>query len=238
MDMLLMAAAVMAFAPALLVMYLVLKKYTYPAVEQPFFSDPTFFTLFSIALIVGTITFAMYTYVWASIIYAILFAVVEILIFVVVFNLKRFRGKSDTVFYGYGFGLGFGCTFAFGFIYFIARSAINLGSDIDIAGYVMLFLYGFAFILAFAAIGTTVGEGIARHRVMEFAMQSMFFNVAFALVMTASFQSSNDIMVWVCLIVAFLISAGYFYRTVVVKLSSVVKDVLRMEGKKRDDVPK
>ncbi len=93
MEMLLMAAAIMAFAPTLLVMYLVLKKYTYPAVEQPFFSDPTFFILFSIALVTGTILFAFYTYVWSSIIYAILFAVIEILACVVVFNLKRFRAN-------------------------------------------------------------------------------------------------------------------------------------------------
>lgn len=238
MEMLLMAAAIMAFAPTLLVMYLVLKKYTYPAVEQPFFSDPTFFILFSIALVTGTILFAFYTYVWSSIIYAILFAVIEILACVVVFNLKRFRGKSDTVFYGYGFGLGIGCTFAFGFIYFIAKSAMNFGSSIDAIGYLQLFLYGLGYVLAFAAIGTTIGEGIARHRVMEFAMQAMFFNVAFTLVLTASFMSSSDLMVWACTIVALLISVGYFYRIVVQNLSNVVRDVLRMEGKKRDDIPK
>ena len=93
------------------------------------------------------------------------------------------------------------------------------------------------YIMTFASVGTTIGEGIARHRVMEFAMQAMFINVAITLIMTASFWSSEDILVWVCALAALLMSAGYFYRTMVIKLSGVVRDVLRMEGKKRE-VPK
>ena len=100
MEILMLAAAVMAFAPTLILMYAILRKYTYPAVEQPFFSDPTFFILFTIALVAGTILFAVYTWVWVSILYAILFAVVEILVIVVVFNLKRFRGKVGYRVYG------------------------------------------------------------------------------------------------------------------------------------------
>ncbi len=238
MDSLLMTAAIMAFVPTLAVMYLILRKYTYPAVEQPFFSDPTFFMMFSIALVVGTILFAFYTYVLANIVYAILFAVVEVMVFVVVFNLKRFRGKSDTVFYGYGFGLGVGCTFAFGFIYFIAKSAVDIGSNPDLSGYLLLLVYGVSYVLTLSSIGTTIGEGIARHRVMEFAMQSMFILVAFTLILTASFMSSTDLMMWICAIVALVLSILYFYRMMVVNLSSVVRDVLRMEGKKRNDIPK
>ncbi|MFA6805538.1 MAG: hypothetical protein WCQ23_05375 [Candidatus Methanomethylophilaceae archaeon] len=237
MEILMLAAAVMAFAPTLILMYAILRKYTYPAVEQPFFSDPTFFILFTIALVAGTILFAVYTWVWVSILYAILFAVVEILVIVVVFNLKRFRGKSDTVFYGYGFGLGVGCTFAFGFIYYLAKSASGMDSDLTVVDYILMFVYGLTYIMTFASVGTTIGEGIARHRVMEFAMQAMFINVAITLIMTASFWSSGDILVWVCALAALLMSAGYFYRTMVIKLSGVVRDVLRMEGKKRE-VPK
>lgn len=233
MDMLMGAAAIMAFAPTLLLMYAILKKYTYPAVEQPFFSDPTFFILFSVSLVAGTLLFAFYTYLFSNIIYAIMMAIVEVLVMVVVFNLKRFRGKSDTVFYGYGFGLGMGCTFAFGFIFFIAKQTANFESAVDIPGFIMLFVYGLSFIFTLAAVGTTVGEGIARHRVMEFSLKAILINASFVLVMTASFMSTNSIMMYAGMVAALLLSAGFFYRTMVVNLPGVVRDVLRQEGIKR-----
>ena len=51
MDIILYVAGIMAFAPTLALMYAVLRKYTYPAVEQPFFSDPAFFSLFVVGLV-------------------------------------------------------------------------------------------------------------------------------------------------------------------------------------------
>lgn len=238
MDALLAAAALMAFLPTLLLMYSVLRKYTYPAVSQPFFSDPSFFFLFSMGLLAGTALLAVYTYIWLSLVYVMLFALVEVLAFTALFNLKRFRGGSDTVFYGYGFGLGVGCTFALGFIYFIARTSLQIGVDVDIPGYVQLAIYGLVHILAFSAIGTTVAEGMARHRVLEFALQALLLNVALALVLKASFLASSATVMWLCAIAALAIAAGYFYRNVVRNLSRVVRDVLKADGKKRDDIPR
>ncbi|MDR0888110.1 MAG: hypothetical protein LBM39_02870, partial [Candidatus Methanoplasma sp.] len=102
-------AAVMAFAPTLILMYVVLKNYTYPKVEQPFFSDPTLFGLFAVGLIAGTLLFAAYTWFDPSnMIYMILFAAIQCFALVAIINLKRFHGKSDSVFYGFGLGLGVG----------------------------------------------------------------------------------------------------------------------------------
>ena len=41
MDMSMGIAGAVALGGALALMYVVLRKYTYPAVEQPFFSDPS-----------------------------------------------------------------------------------------------------------------------------------------------------------------------------------------------------
>ena len=46
-------AALIGIAPAMILMYAVLRKYTYPAVEKPFFSDPYFFGLFVVGMIAG-----------------------------------------------------------------------------------------------------------------------------------------------------------------------------------------
>ncbi|MBR1888767.1 MAG: hypothetical protein IJ810_02270 [Candidatus Methanomethylophilus sp.] len=44
-------AAALAFIPALLLMYLLLRPYTYPQTEYPYFSDPSFFMLFDVCLV-------------------------------------------------------------------------------------------------------------------------------------------------------------------------------------------
>lgn len=242
MDTILYAAAIFAFAPTLILMYAVLRRYTYPKVEQPFFSDPTFFGLFVVGLIAGTLLFAFYTYLSRfNIIHMALFSVVQCLAMVAVMNLKRFHGKSDSVFYGYGIGLGMGCTMAFGTIYYVG--SIIAGTEGDPIGafdMVWLFLIAVSYILILSALGTTVGEGIARLRPMEFAMQSIFVNVVFNLILVAAYNGTlnNELFLYLFTALALIVAAVYFYYIMHVKLSRVVRDVLRMEGKTRKDVPR
>lgn len=236
MDTLLYAAAILAFVPTLLLMYGVLKKYTYPAVEQPFFSDPSFFTLFAVGLVIGTLMFAFYTYLFMHMLYAIMFAALMVLVAMAVLNLKRYHGKSDTVFYGYGLGLGIGCTFAFGLVYYLSKAAEI--SSVGILDYVQLFVLGLSFLLTISSVGTTIGEGVARLRITEFVLKALLINVSFGVVMSATLLSSGSWMYYAGMAASLLLSAGYFYKTMVVNLSSVVRDVLKMEGKKRSDIPK
>lgn len=232
-------AALLAFAPTLLLMYVVLRKYTYPAVEQPFFSDPKFFGLFTVGLVEGTILLAVYTYLWTNMIFAILFAIIQCLAMVVVLNLRRFHGKSDTVFYGYGLGLGVGCTMAFGWIFYLGSEIIGNSDTLAVPDYLWLFTMGLANILILSSIGTMVGEGIARLRPMEFAFQGIFVGVLFQIMMVLSYSNSeNALLFYGCLIACLVVAAVCFYRTMYMNLSGVVKDVLKMEGKKRNDVPK
>lgn len=236
------AAAVMAFAPTLLLMYAVLRNYTYPKVQQPFFSDPALFGLFAIGLVAGTLLFAAYTWLnWSNMIYMALFAAIECLVMVAVLNLKRFHGKSDTVFYGYGLGLGIGCAFALGTAFYLGTAILGIddAGGVDAAGYIWLFIISASHVLMLSSIGTTVGEGIARLRPMEYALQAVMVNVVFALVLAAAYNSTESgIIFYASIIVAFVIAAANFYLTMHVRLSKVIRDVLRMEGNHRKDVPK
>ncbi|MGN0137007.1 MAG: hypothetical protein ACI381_00120, partial [Candidatus Methanomethylophilaceae archaeon] len=83
-------------------------------------------------------------------------------------------------------------------------------------------------------------EGIARHRVMEFALQALLLLVAYNLLLTGLMQAGGDggIMLYVCAIAMLVLSVAYFYRIMMVKLPGVVRDVLKMNGIKRDDIPK
>ncbi|MCL1978581.1 MAG: hypothetical protein FWG60_00245, partial [Methanomassiliicoccaceae archaeon] len=152
----------------------------------------------------------------------------------------------DSVFYGYGLGLGMGCTMAFGTIYYLGTAIAGAtiagaeGGPVDIQGYIWLLLISLSYVFILSAIGTTIGEGIARLRPMEFALQSIFVNAVFSLILWSAYVNSggSDILFYACIILAFAVAAVYFYYTMYVKLSGVVRDVLKMEGKTRKDVPK
>jgi hypothetical protein len=232
-------AAVLGLGAALALMYIVLRKYTYPAVEQPFFSDPSFFGLFTVGLVAGTGIFVGYTFFnegggWGSIVIAILFALIFELAKLVVLNLKRYHGKSDTVFYGFGLGIGVGGAFVFGFIFY--------GSSIEglPAGSWMLFaVIAVQTVLIHSATGMTIGEGIARRRPFEFLLQALIISVAYQLLISQMFvNGQSEMMVYAFLILSFLLAFGYFYHIVYMKLPVVIREVLRMEGKSRKDIPK
>lgn len=239
MDMTLGLAAVIGIAPAMILMYAVLRKYTYPAVEKPFFSDPSFFGLFVIGMISGTILFAVYTYFWGSVIInAILFAILECMIVLVILNLKRFHGKSDTVFYGYGIGLGFGATMSMGMIYFLMASVTSLGESVDASGYLILMVMAISKTLILSSVGLNIGEGVAKFRLMEFTAQAILVNMVYQLVMVPWFMYSGEWSGYLALLLGLVIALAYFYKSAFVDLPKVIRMVLRQEGKKRNDIPK
>ncbi|HKM13334.1 MAG TPA: hypothetical protein VJY42_00185 [Candidatus Methanomethylophilaceae archaeon] len=239
MDLTFGLAAVIGIAPAMVLMYIVLKKYTYPAVEKPFFSDPSFFGLFVVGMISGTILFAVYTYFWGNVIInAILFAILECMIVLVVLNLKRFHGKSDTVFYGYGLGLGFGATMSMGMIYFLMAIVTSSGESVDASGYIILMIMAISKTLILSAVGLTIGEGIAKLRLMEFTMQAILVNMVYQLVMVPWFMYSGEWSGYLALGLGLVIALAYFYKTAFLDLPRVIRMVLRQEGKKRNDIPK
>lgn len=224
-------AAVIGIAPAMIIMYAVLRKYTYPAVKDPFFSDPTFFMLFVVGLIAGTVLFSVYTRFMGNwILNAILFAVLESLIILVVINLKRFHGKSDTVFYGYGLGLGLGATMSMGMAYYL----LQIAGTVDALAIVTLLVMAVSKTMVLGAVGLTIGEAVAKKRIMEFTAQAVLVNMVFQLVLVPWFMYSA----YLALLLGLVIAAVYFYKTAFVSLPRVVREVLRQEGKKRDDMPR
>lgn len=232
-------AMVLGIGPALAVMYLVARNYTFPKVEQPFFSDATFFLLFFVGLVAGSVLFfAMRVMGFASnMIYMVLMSVVEVLAMVVIMNLKRFRGKSDSVFYGYALGLGMSSGLSMGICYSMTVLLGDIGLDASI---LILVVIAVTIVLIMGACGTNVGEGIARHRVTEFALQALLLLAAYNMLLTGLIQSGADggLMFYGCAVLMIVVSVAYFHRIMMVKLPGVIREVLKMEGKKRSDLPK
>ena len=238
MDFAMGLAAALGLGPALVLMYLVLRKYTYPAVESPFFSDPQFFKLFVVGLFEGTILFVVYSFYMRDPIMIVILAVIFEMAKFVVLNLKRFSGQSDTIFYGYGIGLGLGCAFAFGMIFYFSSQA-----TMDTLSWVMVVIMGLVYIFLQAAAGTTIGEGSARKKLWEFLFQVLMVAVIVNAMMAAFFalwmqgNTYGEILPWLPLLGALATSIGYFYYVHFIKLPAIVREILRNEARrpKTDD---
>ena len=225
-------AVTMAFVPALMLMYLMLRPYTYPATEYPYFSDPSFFMLFAVGLVAGTILFLVFSYILGNIITLIVYALIQVMVIVACMNLKRYRGKSDSIFYGYGFGLGAGATTGTGLIYWLANSADRLGGSLGFEDYLVLLILALAMILQFSSVGVTVGDGIARHIPMQYAVQAMIYNVVFwAVFWIALYNVDSTTYFILASIMCLAISAGYLMYAFKREVVLMVREVDRMNAK-------
>ena len=236
-------AGAFALGVALVLMYVVLRKYTYPAVEQPFFSDPSLFILFTVGLIEGTIILVVYTYVlpWYTVpglglVVAILFAAIIELVKLVTLNFRRYAGKSDTVFYGFGLGLGLGAAMGFGLIYYLTSR-----SEMDAASWVIVLVLALQNIFLHSGTGIRIGEGVARRRPTEFLMLALFVDMAFQVLMVPTFTLSpgDDIyyLTYITMAAALVLVVVNLYIMVWKKLPGIINEILKSEGKKRNDIP-
>jgi len=218
-------AATLALVPTLVLMYVLLRKYTYPHVERPYFSDPSFFWLFAVGLVSGTVMFLVYSYIMGSIIYVIVYALIQVVVPIAAMNLKRYRGKSDSVFYGLGFGLGAGGATAVGFIYYLGSSAGYLGGSIDLGGWVFLFVLAMSMLFQYSAVGTTVGEGIARHNPMQFGVQAMIYNAVYWIVFSIMLMNANSVAMYVMAVAVLGISVFYLWYAYTREIAAIADEV-------------
>lgn len=238
MDTGLALAALIGLGSALVLMYAVLRNYTYPKIEEPFFSDPTLFKIFTVGLFEGTLLFVLYTYLWQfftivglGFVVAILFGAIIEFAKLVTLNLKRFSGISDTIFYGFGLGLGLGAAMAFGMVYYWLKG------ELDVTSTIMVVMLALQYLLLGAANGVVVGEGVARRKPMEFTLQAVLYSAAFHLIIIPFYMETDVIWIkYVALIAASALAVFIFYRAIYRRLPKVVDDVLKMNGKTRNDI--
>lgn len=242
MDAIMGTAGALALGMALALMYIVLRNYTYPAVEEPFFSDPSLFWLFVVGLIEGTILFVFYTYLvplyeiaGLGFIVAIVFGMITELSKLIVLNLKRYAGRSDTIFYGFGIGLGLGTSMGFGLIYYAGRL------ETDILSWVIITIMAMQNIFLHAGTGIRIGEGVSRRKSAEFFMLALFTNTLFQVLITPTFMlpATSDMywLIYVTMAMALISVVVNLYVMVCKKLPTIVSEVLKHEGKKRGDIP-
>ena len=240
MEISMIVAAAIVFVPALLMFYFVLRGYTYPAVENPFFEDAKAFTLFAVGLIEGF--FISWFYVrffdMTNILVGVAFGIVQVLAILVVLNLKRFHKKSDTVFYGFSLGIGQGVGVAFGVSVFLLSIAF-VSDSVDIPTVVMTVAFVAQELMLMCSVGATVGEGVARLRLLEFSTKAMMFSMVCMALWSLVFAFDPGSYIWILPMVGMVVaSAFFFYDIIHVRLSVVVADILKSNGIIRKDLPR
>lgn len=189
-DLLTVVSAAAGFAPALALLFLTLRKYTYPAVEKPFFDDKKLFAFFALGIVLGMVLFAFEA--WGqtassseTLILLILgFAAMECLMKLVILNFPRFQRKVDTAFYGVSMGLGISSTYTFATIYVSALSLETVAA-VDMIGFSLL---GLQLVLLHGATTAFIGIGVARGEVKPYLAEAMLVHIAYNLFMVPFFM--------------------------------------------------
>jgi hypothetical protein len=125
-----------------------------------------------------------------------------------------------------------------GLIYWFATSATNLGSSLEIVDYVFLFVLSISMTLQYSAVGITVGDGIARHVPMQFAVQAMIYNLVFWILFSITLLNSDSgIYIYAASVLCLAVSAMYLLYAYKKEIGTMVIEVNRMakKGKKFND---
>lgn len=224
MDWTMMLAAALGVGPALALMFWTLRDYTYPKVERPFFDDRKLFALLAVGMVIGVVVYVLQSYFnLGYLLFALLFAVFEELIKLIILNMPRFARKLDTSFYGLSLGLGIGSTMAFGAVFYTLQQYDGL----DALGWLTAIVLGFQMVLLHASAGAMIGTGAARGEVRGYFAQAGLLHIGFNLLMAIPLNFDNIYLAWVGVILATLLVTYYYLQVHRHLLPAVVKDALK-----------
>jgi len=204
----LLIAGAIGFASSMALMFWTLRDYTYPKVEKPFFDDRKVFGLFALGLVLGIVIFSVQTYFpLAVVVVALLFALVEELIKLIILNIPKFQKKPDTGFYGLALGLGIGSTVAFGAVYltlsFIDEINIWAAGTTLVLALQIVFLHG--------STGATIGIGVARGSPWGLFAQAALIHLTYNLLMIPFYTSEFTYGAFLFIVAFVFLVSSYLY---------------------------
>ena len=188
-DYLQLASAAAGFAPAMFLMYLTLKDFTFPRVDKPFFDDRKLFAFFALGVVLGMVLFAFESWgetiagVETVLALVVGFAVMEELMKLVILNFPRFQKKIDTAFYALALGLGIGATVTFANMYIFLLDVESVGMvEVTIVAFL-----GVLFVLMHGSTTAIIGVGVARGDVKGYFPEALLIHVMFGLLYESFF---------------------------------------------------
>lgn len=224
MDWTMMLAGALGVGPALALMFWTLRDYTYPKVDRPFFDDRKLFGLLAVGMVIGVVVYVLQSYFnLGFILFALLFAVFEELIKLIILNMPRFARKLDTSFYGLALGLGIGSTMAFGVVFY----TLDQYGTLDALGWLTVIIIGVQMVLLHASAGAMIGTGSARGEVWGYFAQAGLLHIGFNLLMAIPLNFDNLYLAWTGVILATLLVIYYYAQVHRNLLPAVVRDALK-----------
>jgi hypothetical protein len=183
-------AGAIGFAPAMILMFWTLRDYTYPKVEKPFFEDKKAFGLFAVGMVIGVIIYSAQSWFALDLVLiALLFALVEELVKLMILNFSRFQRKLDTSFYGLTFGLGIGSTMGFG----AAFVGLQFVEAVSAWTAFVIVLLSLQLVLLNASTGATIGIGVTRGAPWSYFAQATLLHIVCNLLLIP-FYTNPDIL--------------------------------------------
>jgi len=208
MDILPQASLFLGVIPALIIMYLSLKRY------EGYYKDKNMFLTFIIGIIMGFIAAFVQSFTFSlSIIFIIILSFFDQLFKTVVLNLRRFHGKNETPIYGLSLGLGFGSSFTPFMI--IATAAISTNNTYILT---LIAIGSIGIILFHGATGAYIGFGVFQGKLTRFLIISILLQIPFNLLLglMISYSNINSLhmqIIFVCLVIVY----GFLFFFYIIK---------------------
>jgi len=167
-------AFVLGVGPAILLLWVSLRRFTYPLAPKSLFDDRKVFFAFAVGLAFGAVSSAL-TYAISTSGLGLILPLIAVALFeesfkVVYLNRKGYRGRFDTTFYGVGLGLGSAASL-------IIASAFNANPGLlqspDVPALIAtLALLAFSLTTILASTGALIGFGTAQSKVLGYFLRA------------------------------------------------------------------
>ncbi|OGS51171.1 MAG: hypothetical protein A3K65_05585 [Euryarchaeota archaeon RBG_16_68_12] len=213
----LMIALAIGIGPALLMMWLSLRRFDYPLAPKALFDDRRVFFALAVGLGFGVFASALTVLVASSGIGLILtllaIALFESSFLLAYLNRRGYRGRFDTTFYGASLGVGVSATLGMATVY---------TQNPEIAGrpdwFAFLVPFSLSTSLALASVGSLIGYGTAHGQVLRYFTRAYLVRASHLLILAFFIIGGGDpgfsVALSVISLVASVVFAGVVYAFV------------------------
>ena len=232
---------IVGVGPAILLMWLSLRRFDYPYAPKSLFDDRRVFFAFAVGMGFGafssSITFAISTSGLGIIVPLLAVALFEESFKVVYLNRKGYRGRFDTTFYGVSLGVGSGATLVMASI-FNANPTLLRSPQVP-ALVAALALLSLSMTMILASTGGLIGFGTAQSKVLGYFLRAFLVRFSHLAILMFFFlyTPGDDPRLAVASLAASLMFAGivyaYVYREVLPETlpKDIRRELLRWPGK-------
>lgn len=221
-----LAIAILVFGPMMLILWFSFRKYSYPYTTYTYFDDRKVAMLLAVGIGVGMVFSICYLFFDITVVsYALIFAVLEEIVRVVVLNHPKFQLKFDTTFYGFALGLGNGSVIMIAVCYITSATNTDFFSPALLG---ILAIYSFTLALFYASMGALVGFGSYKGKIWTFCTGAIGLHILFNIVILPFRARLADLYypsIFGSLVIGLAVYF-YVYRTI---LPSSLPDKLRRQ---------